>query len=83
MSCLVSMCGSVLMMHLLVSNDSGHMVTPSPAGLFDVVEYAHTSSFLKISNTCTSAHTLIQLWSGLQFIRAPSGAVVAGFNVPA
>lgn len=39
---LASQCGSVLMMHLLVSNDSGHMAKPRAAGLFDVTEHMHT-----------------------------------------
>lgn len=45
-ACLVSMCGSVLMMHLLVSKDSEHMVTLRPAGPFDLTQHTHTL-FLK------------------------------------
>lgn len=54
-SCLASKCGSVLMMHLLVSNDSGHMVTPRAAGPFDVTEHAHANTFLKMPDISTSA----------------------------
>ena len=36
------------MMHLLVSNDSGHMAKPRAAGPFDVTEHARTHAFLKI-----------------------------------
>lgn len=57
-------CGSVLMMHLLVSNDSGHMVKPRAAGPFDVTELARTHFLEHLhENTHTSAfcmrpHTL-------------------------